>query len=290
MNVLSTVGPTRRGLMQEGQSSPPTLEFSGTIIEQEHLEALEYWYDRRVLLELTDDLGRTFQGIFTSFTPTRERRAYNPWYHKWSGTFAVWTYVNASGVEVYSGTRPAKMGPNKLANPSFEEPVVSVMTTGFPTAWIEGNPDQPMEQVQYGPQAGAPEGNQAVVLYNADGGLNSFLLQVVPVVPGSYVTATGFYRLEGAELSPAFWDRGLVLSVTEFDETNPRGAPGNRAQANAPITASTALNEWRRVETRVRVPQDMSQPVCQVRLYAPGTTAEGESMRTLWDDIALIGI
>lgn len=97
MNISSNAGPNRGAILQEGQSSPPELSWSGVILSQQHLEALEEWYDRRVLIELKDDLGRTFQGVFTGFSPQRVRKASNFWYHTYSATFTVYGYRNAVG-------------------------------------------------------------------------------------------------------------------------------------------------------------------------------------------------
>lgn len=97
MNIVYNVGPNRGGILQEGQSTAPMLNFSGLIITQEHYEALETWFDKRVLIELTDDLGRTFRGVFSAFDPQRARRPFNPWYHTYSAQFTVYGYKNASG-------------------------------------------------------------------------------------------------------------------------------------------------------------------------------------------------
>lgn len=97
----ANLGPNRMGVVQEGSNAVPTLSFGGSILTKTHYEALELWYNRRVLIQLTDDLGRVFRGIFSGFTPTRTRRAFNPWFHTFTAEFAVSSYVNASGVAVY---------------------------------------------------------------------------------------------------------------------------------------------------------------------------------------------
>lgn len=101
MTMLQNTGPNRMNIVQEGQTSVPILTFSGVILTQEQYENLEYWFDRRVLIEMVDDLGRTFYGIFSKFSPKRERRPYNPWYHQYSAEFHVTAYINASGQRVY---------------------------------------------------------------------------------------------------------------------------------------------------------------------------------------------
>lgn len=99
--ISQNVGPNRMNLVQEGQSVIPTLQFSGTILTQQQYETLELWFDRRVLIEMSDDLHRTFYGVFSKFAPKRARRPRNPWYHTYDAEFAVTAYVNASGQRVY---------------------------------------------------------------------------------------------------------------------------------------------------------------------------------------------
>jgi hypothetical protein len=95
--VATNVGPNRGAILQEGQNTAPILTFSGIIITPTHYEALETWFDKKVLLELNDDLGRTFRGVFSAFDPVRSRRAYNPWYHTYTAQFTCFGYKNASG-------------------------------------------------------------------------------------------------------------------------------------------------------------------------------------------------
>lgn len=101
MTITANLGPNRMGLVQEGSNSVPTLNFSGVILTQTHYEALELWYDRRVLIKVTDDLGRVFLGIFSAYAPTRSRRPFNPWFHTYTAEFTLTAYYNASGDRVY---------------------------------------------------------------------------------------------------------------------------------------------------------------------------------------------
>lgn len=97
LTLQTNTGPNRTGIIQEGQSTQAQMTFSGIILTQTHLEALERWFDRRILIELHDDLGRVFRGVFSTFSPTRARRPYNPWYHTFQATFTVAGYKTASG-------------------------------------------------------------------------------------------------------------------------------------------------------------------------------------------------
>lgn len=100
-NVTNYVGPRRQSVIQEGQMSNVSLEFSGTILTKSHYETFEIWFRKRVLIELVDDLGRTFRGGFASFRPQRVYKPNNFWYHKYTATFQVIAYRNASGITVY---------------------------------------------------------------------------------------------------------------------------------------------------------------------------------------------
>lgn len=101
ISMTQTVGPNRVNILQEGQNQAPTLDFSGFILEQTQLEALETWYDRRTLIKVTDDLGREYYGVFNKFTPKRIRRASNFWYHQYEAEFTLSAYRTASGVWLY---------------------------------------------------------------------------------------------------------------------------------------------------------------------------------------------
>lgn len=97
---LPTVG-NRQAVAMEGATSERTLSFSGTILTREHLEALETWHMKRILIELTDDLGRKYRGVFSGFTPQRVRKVSNFWYHTYDATFTVLAYKTASDVIMF---------------------------------------------------------------------------------------------------------------------------------------------------------------------------------------------
>lgn len=96
-----SLGPNNQTVLQEGHFTVPDLTFSGVILSRHHYETLEFWFSKRVLLRLDDDLGRIFTGVFAKFTPKRERRASNPWYHTYDADFLVMSYLSASGQRIY---------------------------------------------------------------------------------------------------------------------------------------------------------------------------------------------
>jgi len=303
MSALSNTGPGRAPILQEGQSDPPTLQFSGVILTQAHYEALEDWYDRKILLELTDDLRREFTGVLTGFAPDRIRRPFNEWYHTYSATFAVYSYRNASGRDVYgrSGyTPPAQgLGPNLLTNPSFEEPFVSQRLLGPPPSWQQGADgdntpqDHIIDVVETIAHPYAPDGRQVLSLYQTvdpSYGLNSFMEQIVRVARGRWLRCSASYYADGP-IEPAYGERGLMLSVTEYEQGAPHHQPGHLVQANEPINAASPSHRWERLTTRVYVPFYAVDPVVQVRLYCPGTPpdfqAQGERTLYNWDHVTL---
>jgi hypothetical protein len=101
---VSAIGPNRISTLSEGRSTPGVLEFSGVILSQAHYESFEVWAWKKTLLELTDDLGRVFQGVVSAFSPQRQRRGSNPWFHTYSARFTPVSAMSASG-EMLFGKR-----------------------------------------------------------------------------------------------------------------------------------------------------------------------------------------
>lgn len=101
VTTSQSTGPGGPTIVQEGGLSQITIGFKGVILTQTHYEALEDWFMRRVLLELDDDLGRKFRGVFTKWAPARERRTFNPWFHTYEADFLVMAYKSASNKLIY---------------------------------------------------------------------------------------------------------------------------------------------------------------------------------------------
>lgn len=95
------LGPGRRSVFSEGRLSVTDMQFGGVILTQTQLEAMEQWFLKRTLIQIDDDLGRTYQGALNSFSASRVRRAFNPWYHTYSASLDVTFMSNASGVVLY---------------------------------------------------------------------------------------------------------------------------------------------------------------------------------------------
>lgn len=101
LTIAYSAGPRVMGIVQEGGWGVPKMAWSGVILAQDHLEALEAWYEQRILIELHDDLGRVMRGVFNKFNPQRIRRSTRAWYHTYEAEFTVTGYRDASGHDRY---------------------------------------------------------------------------------------------------------------------------------------------------------------------------------------------
>lgn len=91
-NVVTsgTTAPDGRTLIAEGQDNPTRFDFSGTLLSQEQHDALVAWYDRRTIIQITDDFERTWNCYIDRLKLTRLRKHNYPWAHSWSmGTVIV---------------------------------------------------------------------------------------------------------------------------------------------------------------------------------------------------------
>lgn len=81
ITYANTSAPNGAVLIFEGRDQVQKLEWSGTLLTQTHFTAYTTWWAKRYQVQLTDDLGRIFQIVVESFTPTRKRSALYPWKH-----------------------------------------------------------------------------------------------------------------------------------------------------------------------------------------------------------------
>lgn len=84
ISQMSTSAPDGLTLFFEGVDTPQVIEFSGVILDQNQYDTFVAWWDKRVLLQLTDDLDREFRVYVESFTPKRERRRSHEYYHTYT--------------------------------------------------------------------------------------------------------------------------------------------------------------------------------------------------------------
>ena len=73
----------------EGRQSVGKISFSGTILHEAHLNAMNEWAAKSTQVNLSDDLGRKYWVVITSFSPTRQYVPQYPWRHEYSAEATV---------------------------------------------------------------------------------------------------------------------------------------------------------------------------------------------------------
>ena len=91
LTKATTTAPGSAGqpLIFEGADQPSQFDFSGVILEQSQYELLETAWEKRHLLTITDDLGRSFTVYIESFSPQRELSRTHPWKHTYQMSTVV---------------------------------------------------------------------------------------------------------------------------------------------------------------------------------------------------------
>lgn len=80
----STCAPDGLVVRYEGRENPQKLQWSGTILEEDHYNAYVTWWQKHYQINVTDDLGREFSIEVDSFIPTRENSHQHPWKHSYT--------------------------------------------------------------------------------------------------------------------------------------------------------------------------------------------------------------
>ena len=73
----------------EHPDGPREGQFSGTIVSQAQLEAMQEWANKRNMISLRDELGRQYTIYPTGLEARRERRASHPWFHTYTFFYTV---------------------------------------------------------------------------------------------------------------------------------------------------------------------------------------------------------
>ena len=80
----TTAGANGRVLVSEGRAEPPTIQINGSLTTEAQYTALDTWANKRALVDIQDDLGRTFRSVISTFDPTRVRSVLTPWRHDYT--------------------------------------------------------------------------------------------------------------------------------------------------------------------------------------------------------------
>jgi hypothetical protein len=81
VNFYSTAAEDGSTVLYEGRDTPQKFSLTISVLYEDQLWNLQYWYSKRIQVLLTDDLGRTCWVYFTDFQPTRKYSMQHPWRH-----------------------------------------------------------------------------------------------------------------------------------------------------------------------------------------------------------------
>ena len=89
IEYTNTIAPGGAVLVFEGQDQAKTGSISGMLHTQAQLETFEAWMDKPGSVRLTDDLGRQYTVVLTSFNPVRKHRQSRKWTHEWTMEYVI---------------------------------------------------------------------------------------------------------------------------------------------------------------------------------------------------------
>lgn len=85
----NTSSPTGVTVVFEGRNVPSSTQFSGKILSQAQYDAMVYWFGKKSVVTIQDDLGRIFNIYVTKFSPKRERSVLYPWKHSYTVDYFI---------------------------------------------------------------------------------------------------------------------------------------------------------------------------------------------------------
>lgn len=86
IETSATTAPDGATLLFEGNDQPRKFDLSGSLVSQEQHDALVEWFQKRVVIQVTDDLLRDFNIYIESLDLSRRRATNHPWSHSWKMT------------------------------------------------------------------------------------------------------------------------------------------------------------------------------------------------------------
>ncbi len=97
LTVRPTTAKDGQTLLFASRATPTEWQFSGTLVTQEHYDALFYWYNRDLRCYVYDHYDRRLRCFLTNFNAVPARSVNHPWRH----TYSVNAYVfDVAGAEV----------------------------------------------------------------------------------------------------------------------------------------------------------------------------------------------
>lgn len=85
----SSSGVNGSPILFQGRDSLSQVQVSGVIRERSHLEAMQEWYSKQRVVQITDDLLREFSVFITGFSANRKRSAAYPWKHDYTLNYVI---------------------------------------------------------------------------------------------------------------------------------------------------------------------------------------------------------
>jgi hypothetical protein len=102
-SIEKTLTPTPitrgRPVLFQGRNREQSMTLSGTLLTEDQYNALRAWTQTDKQIKVTDDLGRSYWVVFTSFDPRRVRTVEYPWRHEFSisGIVVDWSNTEDLG-------------------------------------------------------------------------------------------------------------------------------------------------------------------------------------------------
>lgn len=84
LTTQPTTAPGGKTLLFEGEDRPSRFEFAGVLRTEAQFDAFVTWWNKRLPIRITDDLGRQFWIYIDTFTPRRVRARRAIWKHSYS--------------------------------------------------------------------------------------------------------------------------------------------------------------------------------------------------------------
>lgn len=78
------IEPIYLNIVYENVDEPKQFSFSGMVYTAEDYMNLLYWSNKKNFIELTDDLDRTFEIYFSTFSIDRQKSRKFPWKHSYN--------------------------------------------------------------------------------------------------------------------------------------------------------------------------------------------------------------
>lgn len=123
----------------EGNTVPHTLQWSGTLLDEDQLDMFQEWFDKRHQILLTDDLGREYYIYITSFQIQRERARQHLWKHSYTMSASILDWPLEYHPELFAAAGIARGTGSAYGANDFPRPPAATGTGSAYDAYIFGS-------------------------------------------------------------------------------------------------------------------------------------------------------